>query len=254
MLLCFAMICPQSVRAQGVASGTVVKRLSPVQIGNLVTLGKVWGFLKYHDPAVTSGKLDWDKELFRVMPKVLAARTSTDADAVLVKWIDSLGAVAPCKPCAHLSKKNLEYGPDLGWLSDTSLLGPALSQKLLGIYKNRTTGQQYYDEDGTAPFEHERTYPPGDFPDSRLQLLALFRFWNIIEYWYPDRNTLGESWDGVLKEFVPRLALAKTFDDYQFQLMQLIAEIHDSHANLWSSEALYPPAGACHLPVLLGFV
>jgi len=47
--------------------------LTDVQVQNLATLAKVWGFLKYHHPAVTGGNHHWDYDLFRVMPQVLAA-------------------------------------------------------------------------------------------------------------------------------------------------------------------------------------
>jgi hypothetical protein len=36
-------------------SGVSLAALTSVQIANLATLGKVWGFLKYHHPAVTAG-------------------------------------------------------------------------------------------------------------------------------------------------------------------------------------------------------
>jgi hypothetical protein len=52
----------------------VISELSQVQVASLATLGEVWGFLKYHHPVVTAGKRHWDYELFRVIPKVLAAR------------------------------------------------------------------------------------------------------------------------------------------------------------------------------------
>ena len=50
-------------------SGVVLNALSPAQTANLVTLGKVWGFLKYHHTFVTGGKHHWDYELFRVCRK-----------------------------------------------------------------------------------------------------------------------------------------------------------------------------------------
>ena len=37
-----------------------IEKLTPVQIENLATLGRVWGFLKYHHPKVRSGALHWD--------------------------------------------------------------------------------------------------------------------------------------------------------------------------------------------------
>jgi len=53
---------------------------------------------------------------------------------------------------------------------------------------------------------------------------------------------------------VPRIALAKTSDEYQRELMELIAMIHDTHANLWSSLMVRPPVGECRLPVNMRFI
>jgi hypothetical protein len=66
-----------------------------VQIENLATLGKVWGFLKYHHPRVTSGNLHWDYELFRVLPAILEAPDRQAANAALLHWITKLGDLAP---------------------------------------------------------------------------------------------------------------------------------------------------------------
>jgi hypothetical protein len=41
---------------------------------NLELLGKLWGFLKYHHPAVGKGNYNWDYELFRIMPEYLKNR------------------------------------------------------------------------------------------------------------------------------------------------------------------------------------
>jgi hypothetical protein len=45
-----------------------VTELSSIQVENLVKLGKIWGFLKYYHPSVTSGQYHWDYELFRILP------------------------------------------------------------------------------------------------------------------------------------------------------------------------------------------
>ena len=54
----------------------MLNELTPVQTRNLAKLGKVWGFLKYHHPQITSGTRHWDYDLFRVLPKVLRRRTA----------------------------------------------------------------------------------------------------------------------------------------------------------------------------------
>ena len=239
-------------------SGISIEKLDQTQVDNLVTLGKVWGFLKYHDTTITSGQRQWDYELFRVLPKILAAPDRASANAAMVRWIDGLGPVPRCNPCARLDQHDLQLGPDLDWIADTRLLGEALSRKLQEIHDQRRPGAQFYvalqPEVGNPTFEHERSYGDIRLPDAGFQLLALFRYWNIIEYWYPNRDVIGEDWDKVLATFIPRLALAKDSVGYQLQLMELIAKVHDTHANLWSSLAVRPPIGDCHLPVRMRFV
>jgi hypothetical protein len=92
------------------------------------------------------------------------------------------------------------------------------------------------------------------FPDPGFQLLSLYRFWNIFEYWSPYRDIMGEDWGKVLAEFIPRVAQAKTKDDYTLQMMALIGRAHDGHANLWSSLAVRPPTGNCQFPVSVRFI
>jgi C-terminal processing protease CtpA/Prc len=239
-------------------SGIAPLDLSKVQTENLTTLGRVWGFLKYHHPEVTSGKRHWDYELFRVMPGVIAARNRAEANLAMVKWIEGLGVVRKCNPCAKLDEVNLHLRPENRWIGDESLLGSNLSKRLRAIYSNRLVNRQYYvsfmPQAKNPSFDHEGAYANLMLPDVGYQLLALYRFWNIIEYWFPYRDVMGEDWRMVLNQFVPRIALAKSTEAYQRELMAFIARVHDTHANLWSSLQVRPPVGACKLPLLVRFV
>ena len=99
---CFflAVLCPAQTPTQRPSdtSGISVDALSQVQITNLYILGKVWGFLKYHHPAVTAGDRDWDRDLFHVMPGVLAAPDQAAAEQVIFRWVTDLGETCP-GPC-----------------------------------------------------------------------------------------------------------------------------------------------------------
>ncbi|HET6631697.1 MAG TPA: S41 family peptidase [Rhodanobacteraceae bacterium] len=176
----------------------------------------------------------------------------------MARWIKALGPVARCSRCAQIDEDELALRPNLGWLADTHALGNELSEGLQWIHANRKPGAQFYvaltPGIGNPIFKHERSYKGIQLPDSGYQLLALYRFWNIVEYWYPDRNLIGEDWDKVLAAFIPRLTQAKNRAAYQLQLMALVASIHDTHANLWRSLSIRPPVGSCELPVTLRFV
>lgn len=229
-------------------------QLTNIQVQNLALLGKVWGFLKYHHPLIAAGQRHWDYDLFRIMPAILAAPDGAAADAALAKWIAALGPIKECRVCATLKETEIQLRPEIAWI-DSAALGPDLTRLLRAAYRNRPAdGTQFYvskmlGTSGNPVFDHEPAYANLRVPDPGFQLLALYRFWNAVEYWYPNRNIIGEDWDGVLEEFIPKIALAQTPDEYQLALMALIARVHDTHANLWSSLNVRPPVGACRLPV-----
>ena len=241
------------------SSGITVTALTTIQISNLATLGKVWGFLKYHHQQITSGQHHWDYDLFRVLPLVLAAPDAPTANAAILKWITGLGEVTACSPCARLDEDDLYLKPNVEWIADTALLGKDLSQQLNSIYRSRpVVDKQFYvslaPNIGNPIFQHEPGYKTAKLPDPGFQLLGLYRFWNMIQYWFPYRDVMSEDWDRVLTEFIPRITLAKTAETYQRELMALIARVHDSHANLWSSLKARPPVGDCQIPVNLRFI
>lgn len=239
-------------------SGIAVAKLDAVQIDNLATLGKVWGFLKYHHQKITSGQRHWDYDLLQILPAILAAPDRAAANAALLKWMDDLGPISPCNPCAKLDEKDLSLRPGLGWISDEGMLGKDLSARLREVLTNRSSGPQFYvsmaPDVGNPVFNHEPEYDSLNLPDFGFQLLALYRLWNIVEYWAPNRDILDDNWDRVLADFIPRIALATNADDYKLQLMALIAKIHDGHANLWNALDSRPPVGKCLIPINVRYV
>jgi C-terminal processing protease CtpA/Prc len=232
--------------------------VSNLQIDNLSRLARVWGFLKYHHPNVTAGKHQWDYELFRIMPQILRATSSAQANLVLSNWVENLGSTNLPAKSAKLEQQDLAVEPDIKWIYDQSYLGTSLSKELREIYDNRVAGQQFYvsltPNVQNADFHEEPAYRDIRFPDSGFQLLALFRFWNIVQYWYPYRDVSREDWPRVLAEFIPKVALADNTKDYQLALIQLVARVHDTHANLWSSINLRPPIGDCKVPINIRFI
>ncbi len=157
-----------------------------------------------------------------------------------------------------MQESDLYLRPDLRWIDDETRLGTQLSQTLRRIRNNRTIGKQFYvslvPEIGNPSFKHELEYAGLKLPDFGFQLLALYRFWNVIEYWFPYRDVMDEDWDRTLTELIPKIALAENSENYQRELMALIARVHDGHANLWSSLDVRPPVGKCKIPVRVRFV
>ncbi len=240
------------------ASGLEFDEVTPLQADNLALLGRVWGFLKYHHPAATQGRVHWDFALFRVMPAVLAAVDRAAAQAALVEWIDGLGPIPPCAPCAE-SPVAPAQAADLAWIADTSLLGDELAARLQTAHAARPAdGSQFWldlvPHVGNPDFSRELPYTGIADLDTGYRLLALFRFWNIVEYCCPNREIIGEDWPAVLREFVPHLAAAPGIHAYQRAMLALIARLKDGHTQLAGATANRPPGQDGQVPVVLRWV
>ena len=66
-------------------------------------------------------------------------------------------------------------------------------------------------------------------PTVEYRLLALFRFWNVINYFFPYKNLIGDSWETVLPRYIPKFEANKDAVDYQLTVREMVAEIRDSH-------------------------
>lgn len=239
-------------------SGIAARELTTIQVQNLQLLAMVWGFAKYHHPKVTTGGANWDYELFRALPAVLAAADRGTATTAMVTWLDRLGTVPACGPCAT-PRTSAQLPADNAWIGDVATLGAALSDRLQTILRNRPVSpSQHYvafvPNVGNPDFSAERRYTALSSPDAGYRLLALYRLWNIIKYWFPYRDVMNEDWNGVLLEFIPVMMRSMDGDAYRLALIRLIARVHDTHANIWSDLRVQPPTGTSEAPLILRFV
>jgi hypothetical protein len=237
-------------------SKIVLKNLSPSQVANISLLAKVWGFLKYYHPSVAAGKYNWDYELFRFLPAYLKATNTADRDRLLLGWINSYGAVPTCKKC-DTSLKAVALKPDLNWINVG--LSDSLTARLNYIKQNRHQGPQFYVNIDFNEFKpdivHENPYARSLYPDDGYRLLALFRYWNIIQYWFPYRDLIGEDWKDVLTEFIPKFIGDQNEMEYWRTAQQLIGRVHDSHANLVNSNPAWQQRfGKYYPPVKVTFI
>jgi hypothetical protein len=239
---------------ESATSGVLISAPSRTQVENLYRLGKVWGFLKYHHPRVAAGELDWDRELFVILPKLLAQKDLKAANQFLAEWIQRLGDVAVCQSCRIPSESALQLRPPVEWIYNEHVLGTELSQLLQRIYVNRFQGTGRYvrfsDDADNATFDNEQPYSGVRFPDPGFQLLALFRLWNAIEFWSPYRGVIGTDWDGVLRHFIPRMISVADKADFEIRLAELATRVNDTH-----SAAISPlPHGNCWAPVRFRYI
>lgn len=221
-------------------SGINISELSEQQITSLYKLCKVWGMTKYYHPTVVKGKIDWDKELFKIIPKVLIAKNQNETNNTIYEWINSF----PFKTTPY-SKEALQweeiqntYGGislDMSWIKDKNELGSDLSsylQKLSSTRISERKNSYAYFEKYTVNFKNEKdyTYSP---EDDGLKLLSLFRFWNIYEYYSPYVDQTNINWDNVLLKSIPKIISSKDYTDYVLNIANIISETKDAHIRIF---------------------
>ncbi|KPE49611.1 S41 family peptidase [Chryseobacterium indologenes] len=228
--------------------------VSKKNLYNLKNLGLIWGYLKYYHPNVAEGKYNWDYELFRILPKISGA-SAQQRDKVLTEWIKGLGAFQTEK--IPVNSKNVKISPDLNWITGSGF-SKELSDLLLKLKDAKRPKVNYYldffDGIGNPDFEHEKPYENNLYPDAGFRLLSLYKYWNIIQYCFPYKNLIQEDWKGVLTEFIPKFTKAGNETEYTLSALEIIARIHDTHANVWgNNKALEKYFGARYSPVKLVF-
>ncbi|MEM1338996.1 MAG: S41 family peptidase [Bacteroidota bacterium] len=236
-------------------SSIVLANLTTADIDKLELLGRVWGFLKYHHPEVAKGNYNWDYELFRFLPKYTKLQGDEKRDSLLIDWINALGKIEKCTKCL-LTAKKVFIKPDLAWIYDQD---KALKKKIRYVYNNRSQGKHYYIEMtpnvGNPIFKNEDPYPNMSYPDDGYRLLALYRYWNIIHYFFPYKHLMDNDWNTKLKEYIPVFLNANDELAYELAVIRIIGDIQDTHANLWGgADKVEMWKGKNYPPVHLRFV
>jgi C-terminal processing protease CtpA/Prc len=212
--------------------------LNETNTENLKMLGLIWGFVKYYHPKVAVGNFNFDNELFRITPQILASKTNSERDIAFVKWIKNLGEFEIATDLKI--KGELNMLPDLDWI-EKSDLSSDLKMILNNIKNAKRENEHYYiglyEGVNNPEFKNEKAYAELKYPDVGFRLLCLYRYWNMIQYYFPYKHLIEGDWKNILQKYIPTFLQAKNELDYKLAALALIAEIHDTHANIWGNDA-----------------
>lgn len=290
-VLVAGMLLPAALHGQAQApsqsSAAPTPRLSttlrPDQRETLVTLGRVWGFVKYHHPRFVLAGANVDSALFDVLPRVLAAKSAPAALDSLSAWVDAMGTPTPCTtrcvkvPVAAgpgdptngipaMAPVTAAFLPSLEWIHDAAVVSPTLSARLVAIHAARpAVAKQHYVGPASSvrnpQFTNEPQYSQTRLSEPAPRLLGVYRLWNILEYWFPYRDLMEPDRVAILRDAVAGgwgaaaiTGRRNPHEDYQRVLLRLITRAADTHANIWSAVSARPPGGPLLVPVGLRMI
>lgn len=221
-------------------SGSLLNSTTSANIGrteSLSVLCKVWGFLKYYHPEVTSGHYDWDEVLIAAIPKFSTASDNTELNNKIIELIKSAGGInyldyGETFPDTQISDSNF------AWMEDHNTLDWYTYLLLKILKSNKIDGTNHYvkfvEYVGNPVFDNEKPYSDYEYPGENERLLALFRYWNIIHYFFPYKDVIGENWEDVLEEFIPQVIDSQNALEYNLVMRKFTARINDGHASFRS--------------------
>lgn len=258
VLFTFCLSCPAQTAKDH--EGSLSVKIMTGKVDRLADLGMLWGFLKYYHPVLAAGRYDWDKELLKILPEISAAADDRTAYHIMEIWTDKLGLIPACRSCDSIPAARIKLQPDFGTLFTANRLPASLVRKLVVIRDNYNPPAQHHyigfeAGAGNPIFQNEAVYAGNLYPGPGLRLLALYRYWNMIQYFYPYRHLTGENWPEVLREFIPRFINAANKEEYHLACLALTCRIHDSHATITGRNAVLDSLkGSWVMPFRAGFI
>lgn len=89
----------------------------------------------------------------------------------------------------------------------------------------------------------QKAYAESLYPQMDLRVLGLFNFWNVINYFCPNKKLISGSWDEALTYFIPRFIFAQDYKAYYWQLREMLSRLNDGHAEVTLNYSIVPPQG-----------
>ena len=142
------------------------------------------------------------------------------------------------------------------WIKDSSLFNKDVRKKLMLVQKKHVPTENHYIQkysSGNINPEIEEPYLYPLFPDENYRLLGLFRYWNIIQYFYPNKDDIEKEWKQLQLEFIPRLIDAANPIEYGLTVKELTTRIKDSHGPAEGGYIDYY-FGLYYVPFTLSFI
>jgi len=231
--------------------GTYAQVSDSIFYNRLFYVCKAWGHVKYYHTETANGSVNWDDELLNSVSGLRNAPDNISFNDSLLLILNNAGEMGIVTGPLPSIPDSLNNNSDYTWIQNPIFSDPV--KAILDTIKNRFRPQTnvYVDESfsgGSPTFDADDLYYTGsNFPDENKRILALFRYWNIINLFFPYKNIMDQNWDTTLVEFIPQIVEATDSLSYNLAFKGLTMRINDTHAFFYSATywnwigSNYPP-------------
>ncbi|MCD4747082.1 MAG: T9SS type A sorting domain-containing protein [Bacteroidales bacterium] len=199
---------------------------------------KAWGHVKYYHTEIANGSVNWDDALINTLCGIKNAPDNISFNDSLLTMLSLAGSMGVSPDPLPSIPDSLNNNNDYSWIQNPIFSDTA--RTFLDTIRARFRPQNnvYVDEaypGGNPIFDNDDLYTSGqNFPTEEKRILALFRYWNIIHYFYPYKYIMDQNWDTTLVEFIPQVIESYDALSYHLAFKKLTTRINDSHAFFYS--------------------
>jgi carboxyl-terminal processing protease len=242
------------------ARGFSIDSTKVQQLGGLC---RVWGYLKYYHPQIQKGKIDWDSKLIETIPQVLKANSKEEYNKIIYDLIVEAGKIKKLSTPFQCLPKDTTYNNfDYAWISNESLFTQRNSKLLFEIIENykprknvyiKNEINKYYFEEAEGNQFKEYYYKNNYNPDTVHALLAYFRYWNVINYFFGYKKITDENWNDLLPKYIPKILASANSSGFYLVMVEFTTKINDCHAffDNYNYDSLM---GKYYIPVEFAFI
>ena len=200
---------------------------------------KVWGHAKYYHSRIAAGEVNWDNALLNALPNIKNAANNQAFNIALLEMLQQAGETeASTEPLPQVPD-SLNNNTDLSWIYNP-IFSEQVSAFLDTIMQRFTPRPNVYVKPSNInhpDFALDSSYYSAltQYPDENKRILAVFRYWNIIHYFFPYKYIMDQDWDTTLLQAIPAVVEAANAVEYHLAMREFTAKINDSHAFFYSN-------------------
>lgn len=218
----------------------------------LAAVGRLWGLIKYFHPHLAYKDIDWDGALVHATPQIKAARTPNEYRHAIGNLLQVLNDPATTfvpvsiEDSHSASSPTTLKAPTYFRIVDDHVIINASDWAKARVNRDpAASGKQ-----GPMMAEIAKANQMS-FPSEEYRLLALFRFWNVINYFFPYKHLTDKPWGTVLTSFIPRFLENKNQLDYEVTVAEMVAQLQDTHGFVGPLKSLDEHLGGFAPPLSL---
>lgn len=232
----------------------------PAEDARLLATAKLWVTVKYFHPFLAYRDIDWDKALVEALPQIRSASNPAGyasavstllaplQDAVTAVASASAGSVAPPAPAPEGAQRSWVHrglAPASGSPSEifdsAFYISPIPKVQTVAIPMggglNATV--RLSEPASASPLSPQPKpdlgYAETPYPKVEYRILALYKIWGVLHYFFAYRDLMDEDWDELLPVFLPKFIAAKDAREYNLAIAALLNHLTDSNVSVESA-------------------